>query len=310
MTQLAFSFITQNYYANKKNYSLVGVDGNAFSVMGYVKSAMKEMKFSKKDIDKYLSDAMSKDYDNLIYISSVLIEQCNEKLKQFKEEEKRNKVPVAEERTNTTSEMKTVESLISESTTQSQDTSNPNPQDKESLTTAQVQDTSNFNSQDSEELPIAYTQEEADAILSKWFDDYVPSKGKAKSVGGELVRAIERIRYRWYNDGDLCGYGYGVITCGSAITYIYGEFGELEDFASDLAETDNERDYEKRLDELVAQVINLLKKHPELFTTENSNDYTKSDATIDGEKDFRLNYWDDEEDYDDDDEEDDEDDEY
>ena len=36
---------------SKKHYDLVGIDGNAFNVMGYVRRAMKECGFSKDEIE-------------------------------------------------------------------------------------------------------------------------------------------------------------------------------------------------------------------------------------------------------------------
>ena len=48
-----------------KAYTLVGVDGNAFAIMGYVRSAMKSVKMTSQDIDAYTKDATSSDYDHL-----------------------------------------------------------------------------------------------------------------------------------------------------------------------------------------------------------------------------------------------------
>ena len=59
-------------------YDLVGVDGNAFSVMGYVLKAMKECKMSKEEQSDYQTKAMSGDYDNLLAISIKMIDLCNE----------------------------------------------------------------------------------------------------------------------------------------------------------------------------------------------------------------------------------------
>ena len=39
--------------------------------------------------------------------------------------------------------------------------------------------------------------------LSKLFKELVPDMGKAESLAGELVRAINRIGYRFCNDGDM-----------------------------------------------------------------------------------------------------------
>lgn len=60
-------------------YDLVGVDGNAFSVMGYVINAMKKCHFSKADRDEYMKDAMSSNYDHLLCVSIEMIDKCNEK---------------------------------------------------------------------------------------------------------------------------------------------------------------------------------------------------------------------------------------
>lgn len=60
-----------------KAYSLIGVDGNAFSVMGYVAKAMRECHKSKEEIDAYYKDAMSGDYNNLLCVSMDMLEILN-----------------------------------------------------------------------------------------------------------------------------------------------------------------------------------------------------------------------------------------
>jgi hypothetical protein len=61
-------------------YDLVGVNGNAFSVMGYVINAMKECGFSMQEIDAYRADATSGDYDHLLNISFEMVEECNSRV--------------------------------------------------------------------------------------------------------------------------------------------------------------------------------------------------------------------------------------
>ena len=39
--------------------------------------------------------------------------------------------------------------------------------------------------------------------INKLFKELVPETGKADSLAGELVRAMSRIAYRFYNDGDI-----------------------------------------------------------------------------------------------------------
>ena len=59
-------------------YDLVGIDGNAFSVMSYVDKAMFEQGFTKAERTDYQKRAMSGDYDNLLCVSVEMIDKCNE----------------------------------------------------------------------------------------------------------------------------------------------------------------------------------------------------------------------------------------
>jgi hypothetical protein len=58
-------------------YDLIGVDGNAYSVMGYVARAMRECKKSKAKIDAYHKDAVSSDYNHLLAVSFDMVEALN-----------------------------------------------------------------------------------------------------------------------------------------------------------------------------------------------------------------------------------------
>lgn len=62
-------------------YNLVGIDGNAYNVMGYVANAMKREGKQKWEIDAYIAAAMSGNYDNLLCVSFDVIENLNEKYK-------------------------------------------------------------------------------------------------------------------------------------------------------------------------------------------------------------------------------------
>ena len=53
----------------KPTVKLVGEDGNAFSIMGHVKKALKHAGADKEYIDKYLEEETSGDYDNLLVVS-------------------------------------------------------------------------------------------------------------------------------------------------------------------------------------------------------------------------------------------------
>ena len=58
-------------------YTLIGVDGNAFCIMGYVVSCMEKEAKSQEEIDKYLEEAKSSDYYHLIATSLEMIESLN-----------------------------------------------------------------------------------------------------------------------------------------------------------------------------------------------------------------------------------------
>lgn len=62
-----------------KEYTIVGVDGNAFAIMGYVIRAMKLEHKSQDEIDAYIRDAKSSDYTHLIAVSIDMCEELNNK---------------------------------------------------------------------------------------------------------------------------------------------------------------------------------------------------------------------------------------
>ena len=48
----------------------------------------------------------------------------------------------------------------------------------------------------------------------------VPSNGDAETLEGEMLRAINRIIYRWFNSGDKYYEGYGTETAGPAHSFL------------------------------------------------------------------------------------------
>ena len=61
-----------------KAYTLIGINGNAYSIMGYVRDAMDDAKMTKDDIDAYIKDATSSDYNHLLAVSCEMIDRVNE----------------------------------------------------------------------------------------------------------------------------------------------------------------------------------------------------------------------------------------
>lgn len=61
----------------EERFTLVGVDGNAYSVMGYVTRCMRTCRKTKDEQDAYLKDAMSSDYNHLLAVSCEMIDKLN-----------------------------------------------------------------------------------------------------------------------------------------------------------------------------------------------------------------------------------------
>ena len=59
-------------------YSLVGVDGNAFSVMGYTAQALKREGL-RDLVKKMYEEATAGDFDNLLAVCMKYIDMANEK---------------------------------------------------------------------------------------------------------------------------------------------------------------------------------------------------------------------------------------
>ena len=64
------------------------------------------------------------------------------------------------------------------------------------------------------------TVAEANKYLENAFEGHVPVSGKADTLYGEIIRAINRIGYRYNNDGDHIGVGYGKETCNAAARFL------------------------------------------------------------------------------------------
>lgn len=69
----------------RKKYKIVGINGNAYCIMGYVSTAMAQeceamgwdAAALKKEKDAYLNDAMSGDYNHLVAVSADMVDRIN-----------------------------------------------------------------------------------------------------------------------------------------------------------------------------------------------------------------------------------------
>ena len=114
----------------------------------------------------------------------------------------------------------------------------------------------------------------------------VPPSGKAETVAGEIIRAADRIHYRWWNDGDKINVGSGKEPCNGTARYlekIRGSEFPVEVWNGSLGEDA----YTEFTENLVAEMYALIKAHPELETTPNTEDSRMDfiDSDLDREED-------------------------
>lgn len=130
----------------------------------------------------------------------------------------------------------------------------------------------------------------AEQKINALFSELVPVSGKADTVAGEIIRAISRIGYRNYNDGDHVGVGYGKETCNPAARYLMRKAGdEVADAIADLWGLEPDDLYDKRLAEVEEKVLRYIEQHPELKATPNSEDmwdYRDSDEDRDDPEEY------------------------
>ena len=139
------------------------------------------------------------------------------------------------------------------------------------------------------------------------YDKLVPGSGASETVEGELMRAINRLVYRFYNDGDFFYKGYGAETAGPAHSFLVNsnqiDFPLQSTLTStfDKAMSADEDGYERLIKFALEKVIDHVEATPE-------DEYTKLDKEMfDFESEFEDEEEDDYDDYYDEDEYDDDD---
>ena len=126
--------------------------------------------------------------------------------------------------------------------------------------------------------------------VDKLFDKLVPESGKAESLAGELVRAMCRIGYRFNNDGDQVGIGYGRETCNPAARFLMAKGNRrISSLATAIWGIYDESAYEDLLDILAGAVADYVEQTPDLrnIPTEDMLSY-RTDEDVDDD-------WEDEE---------------
>jgi hypothetical protein len=93
---------------------------------------------------------------------------------------------------------------------------------------------------------------------SKLYEKLVPEEGKAETVEGEMLRAISKIGYRYFNDGDYFWDGYGAETAGPAHAYLVTKCPLQEKLSPILREV-RDKEYEMVINLAVEVIVNYIK---------------------------------------------------
>lgn len=142
--------------------------------------------------------------------------------------------------------------------------------------------------------------------LNELFDELVPAQGKAENLAGEIVRAVSRIGYRFFNDGDRVNVGYGKETCNPAARFLSKKAPDAIAVRSDRLWDSrmSEEDYEIALDDLVQVTYDIITAHPEMKQQETCDmwdyfdQYEDRDDSLDDEEEEYEEYEEEEEEYD------------
>ena len=112
--------------------------------------------------------------------------------------------------------------------------------------------------------------------IDELFEELVPMTGKADSRAGELVRAVSRLGYRYYNAGEMLGLEYGIESCNLAGRFLdkYGDVN-IKRSVDGLWKHISEESYEAFLQDLIRDTVDYIEAHPELKNeeTEDMFDY-------------------------------------
>lgn len=134
--------------------------------------------------------------------------------------------------------------------------------------------------------------------IQELFDELVPSSGKADTVAGEIIRAISRIGYRNWNDGDHIGTGYGNETCNPAARYLMRVTEDLgtdkiSDIILEMWGVYSDDEYDAILNRLEDAVLEFIEEHPELKTTKNDMDMwdCRTDEDVDDYDEEEEEWW-------------------
>lgn len=129
--------------------------------------------------------------------------------------------------------------------------------------------------EDNNNKSVKESRADSDPIYHEMYEKYVPSMGKADTVLGEIIRAVSRIIYRWYNDGDRFTDDYGVETAGSSALYLR-DHQPVQAISKIIASEGPSYDYDRFISHLDQALLDLLHNESEVEKLANQSNSINS----------------------------------
>lgn len=138
------------------------------------------------------------------------------------------------------------------------------------------------------------TKSEAREHMEQLFDELVPACGKSDNKMGEIIRAFARINYRYLNDGDKIGQGYGNETCNAAARYLMANTTPLvvEIIGNMWGRYLTDARYEEELQALEETLHDFICLHPELREADTEDMWDHFDKAEDRDDEWEDDEWD------------------
>ena len=130
--------------------------------------------------------------------------------------------------------------------------------------------------------------------LDAWAETYIKDTGKSNTLAGEILRAYKQIEYRWFNDGDKIGIGYGKETVNPAARFLvekctgWTEVANIEEMLSGDSDINSDNDYYNEwVEDAKYSLEDYLRNNDDWFHTPNKQDMWESSTEDD--KDTSVN---------------------
>ena len=133
------------------------------------------------------------------------------------------------------------------------------------------------------------------------FFDLVPGMGAAETVEGEMLRAINKIVYRWYNDGDEYHTGYGTETAGPAHAFLVDSNNPKQSALKQIFSTGT--NYEQTIKDALELILDYIESRNGGYTKNALGDMLDYEAEFEDETEDEYDEYDHDDYYDDEDEE-------